>query len=55
MAIDFRLWPKRKIKENALIHETVFKKIKDTTYNPTNINPDNTGYQIEKSQPIHYP
>lgn len=49
MKIDFRLWPKRTIKEGSLVHESVFNKIDNTSYNPTNLDKDRTKYRIEKT------
>lgn len=49
MKIDFRLWPKRTIKEDSLVHESVFNKIDNTSYNPTNLDKDRTKYRIEKT------
>lgn len=53
MKFDWRLWPKRKINDNALIHESVFKKMEKTNYKPTNINPD-WNYSVEKNSDIKY-
>lgn len=49
MKIDFRLWPKRTIKEGSFVHESVFNKIDNTSYNPTNLDKDRTKYRIEKT------
>ncbi|MEA5402779.1 DUF2235 domain-containing protein [Arcicella sp. DC2W] len=34
---DFRIWPRRKIDEGSIIHESVFKKMDETSYKPPNI------------------
>lgn len=54
MKIDYRLWPKRIIKDNALIHESVFYKIENTSYNPTNFNRETGIYATEKNKTILY-
>lgn len=53
MRFDWRLWPKRIIADNALIHESVFRKMDETTYNPTNIN-RTWNYSVEKNSDIKY-
>ncbi len=54
MKIDYRLWPKRVIKDGKLIHESVFPKMDNTAYKPLNLNKDRTKYPIEKTTPIKY-
>lgn len=66
MSLDCRLWPKRTISDNALIHESVYKKMayKSSTpphtehdkiaYLPTNLKKGTGYYQIVKSQPIKW-
>lgn len=54
MKIDYRLWPKRTIKDNTLIHESVLDKIDNTNYNPTNLNKDRTKFKVEKTSNIKY-
>lgn len=54
MKIDFRLWPKRTIKEGSLVHESVFNKIDTTSYNPTNLDKDRTIFKVEKTSSIKY-
>ncbi len=57
LKIDFALWPKRKISPNALVHSSVFDKIKDTStkplYKPANMDL-NAGYVMVKNQDIVY-
>ncbi|MBN8642447.1 MAG: DUF2235 domain-containing protein [Flavobacteriales bacterium] len=53
MKFDWRLWPKRVINDDSAIHESVFKKINETNYNPSNINKA-VNYFIEKSSAIKY-
>jgi uncharacterized protein (DUF2235 family) len=54
MKIDFRLWTKRKIEKNALIHESVFEKIRKSYYSPSNMKYTNDNYRIVGSIPIVY-
>ncbi len=54
MKIDYRLWPKRILNDGILIHESVFNKIDETLYNPTNLNKDRTKFRVEKNTSIKY-
>lgn len=54
MKIDFRLWPKRILNDRILVHESVFNKIDETVYNPTNLNKDRTKFRVEKNTSIKY-
>ena len=58
MKIDFRLWPKRTIPNNAMIHESVFNKIVDKdskpTYQPSNINLTNNYVKVENREIIYH-
>lgn len=55
--IDFRLWPKRQIKEKAKIHESVFEKINyvedNHKYFPKNVGTEDK-YEIVKSLDIKF-
>lgn len=53
--LDFRLWPKRIIKSDARIHESVLKKITDdNNYKPSNLCIDHSRYIIETTKPINW-
>lgn len=50
----FRLCPKRILNDGILVHESVFNKIDETIYNPTNLNKDRTKFRVEKNTSIKY-
>lgn len=54
MNIDFRVWPKRLIKPDALIHESVFRKMNDSDYKPKNIKLKDHQYTIEKTKRLKF-
>ena len=49
---DFRLWPYRIIPQDALIHESVFLKIRQYGYTPKNVLPDCATYREVYNSPI---
>lgn len=51
---DFRLWPLREIPSNAMIHESVFLKMKQSDYKPKNINIDTNSYEEIYNRSIVY-
>ena len=52
--VDFRLWPLREIPSNAMIHESVFLKMKQSNYKPKKINAEINSYQEIYNQTIIY-
>jgi hypothetical protein len=52
MRLDFRIGPKRIIKDDAMIHESVIHKMNETPYKPGNIKLNHAGYVIEGTKKL---
>jgi len=54
MKLDWRIWPRRAVPADAMIHESVAKRFTEQNYRPRNLSADLAGYQIEMNTPIKY-